>query len=135
MSNKWKKLCIWTIYYDSLNKNTISLKFHNRTEKKIIIIEFSLFWEKITILVHFFLIQVLLTILVYMYCDHKVQETPYGLKTNLDSWINSRLSNFFSEMFSLQRPFLNWIVNIQLSIIYLLCACRVQSITPPLVKI
>ena len=28
-----KKKCIWTINYDSLNKNTISLKLHNRTEK------------------------------------------------------------------------------------------------------
>jgi hypothetical protein len=27
------KKCIWTINYDSLNKNTISLKLHNRTEK------------------------------------------------------------------------------------------------------
>ena len=38
-------------------------------------------------------------------------------------------------MFSLQRPFLNWIVNIRLSIIYLLCACRVQSVAPPLLVI
>jgi hypothetical protein len=37
---------------------------------------------------------------------------------------------FFNEMFSLQRPFLNWIVNIRLSIIYLLCACCVQSVAP-----
>ena len=29
-----KKKCIWTINYDSLNKNTISLKLHSRTEKK-----------------------------------------------------------------------------------------------------
>ena len=28
-----KKKCIWTINYDSLNKNTIPLKLHNRTEK------------------------------------------------------------------------------------------------------
>jgi hypothetical protein len=80
MSNKWEKNYVFgqLIMNDSLNKNTISLKLHNRTEKKIIIIEFNLFWEKITILEHFF-IQVLLTILVYIYkyCDHKVQEIPY----------------------------------------------------------
>ena len=28
-----EKKCIWTINYDSLNKNTISLKLHNRTKK------------------------------------------------------------------------------------------------------
>ena len=42
------------------------------------------------------------------------------------------LSIFINEMFSLQNPFLNWIVNIRLSIIYLLYACRVQSVVPPL---
>jgi uncharacterized integral membrane protein len=36
-------------------------------------------------------------------------------------------------MFSLQSPFSNWIVNIRLSIIYLVYACRVQSVAPPLV--
>jgi hypothetical protein len=40
---------------------------------------------------------------------------------------------FFNEMFSLQSPFSNWIVNIRLSIIYLVYACRVQSVAPPLV--
>jgi hypothetical protein len=34
------------------------------------------------------------------------------------------------KMFSLQSSFSNWIVNIWLSIIYLLCACRVQSVAP-----
>lgn len=33
LSNNWKIVYIWTINYDSLNKNTISLKLHNRTEK------------------------------------------------------------------------------------------------------
>ena len=42
------------------------------------------------------------------------------------------LSIFFNEMFSLRNPFSNWIVNIRLSIIYLLYACRVQSVVPPL---
>jgi hypothetical protein len=42
------------------------------------------------------------------------------------------LSIFVNEMFSLQNPFSNWIVNIRLSIIYLLYACRVQSVVPPL---
>jgi hypothetical protein len=45
------------------------------------------------------------------------------------------LSIFFNEMFSLQNPFSNWIVNIRLSIIYLLYACRVQSVVPPLICI
>ena len=62
--------------YNSLNKNTISFKLHNRTEKIIIINRVQLLrggggggGGGITILVHFF-IQVLLTILVYKYCDH-----------------------------------------------------------------
>ena len=42
------------------------------------------------------------------------------------------LSIFFNEMFSLQSTFSNWIVNIRLSIIYLVYACRVQSVAPPL---
>ena len=71
-----KKICIWTINYDSLNKNTISVK-QNRTI--IIIDRVQLFfwgegWEGITILVHFS-IHVLLTILLY--CDHAFQEIPY----------------------------------------------------------
>ena len=45
------------------------------------------------------------------------------------------LSIFFNQMFSLQSPFSNWIVNIRLSIIYLVYACRVQSVAPPLVYI
>ena len=51
--------------------------------------------------------------------------------TQLDKF-TFNLSIFFNEMFSLQNPFSNWIVNIRLSIIYLLYACRVQSVVPPL---
>jgi len=72
LSNNWKIVYIWTINYDSLNKNTISLKLHKGTEK-LLIIEFNFFGEEITILVHFF-VQVLLTILAYKYCDHNVQD-------------------------------------------------------------
>jgi hypothetical protein len=85
MSNNWKIVYIWTINYDSLNKNTISLKLHKGTAK-LLIIEFNFFGEEITILVHIF-VQVLLTILAYKYCDHNVQDT-HLLHSTLRSWIN-----------------------------------------------
>ena len=43
------------------------------------------------------------------------------------------LSMFLTRcFFSLQSPFSNWIVNIRLSITYLVYTCRVQSVAPPL---
>ena len=81
MSNNWKIVYIWTINYDSLNKNTISLKLHKGTAK-LLIIEFNFFGEELTILVHIF-VQVLLTILAYKYCDHNVQDTHLLHSTHL----------------------------------------------------
>jgi hypothetical protein len=59
------KKCIWTINYDSLNKNTISLELHNRTEKNHNH-RIQLFGGKITILVHF----LYTSIVDNTYCDH-----------------------------------------------------------------
>jgi hypothetical protein len=117
---------------DSLNKNTISLKLHNRTEKKIIIIEFNFFGEIITILVHFFLYKYCWQYLYTSIAIIKFKRSHIENKFRQLDIFTFNLSNFFNEMFSLQRPFLNWIVNIRLSIIYLLCACRVQSVAPDL---
>jgi hypothetical protein len=47
----------------TLNKNTNSLKLHNKTEKTIIIIQFNFFWGKNNNTC---------TLFLYKYCDHKV---------------------------------------------------------------
>ena len=94
------KKCIWTVNYDSLNKNTISLKLHNRTEKNHNH-RIQLFGGKITILVHF-LYTILLTIRI-AFIKFKRSHIENEFR-QLDKF-TLNLSIFFSEMVSLQSPF------------------------------
>jgi hypothetical protein len=92
---------------------------------------------------------VLIIIVVFMQLENISLKKLLKLNVNLSSCLNLfsiwNLLNFMIailvykycyffpkkvELYDYQRPFLNLIVNIWLSIIYLLC---VQSVTPPLV--
>ena len=92
-----KKICIWTINNDSLNKNTISLKLHNITEKIIIINRVqllgggnnntcTLFYTSIVDNTQYLFTSIAIIHLLRSY----ISRDPI-LKINLDSWINSRL--------------------------------------------
>jgi hypothetical protein len=85
----------------------------------------------------------LYTILYYKYCWqylHTIIAIIHFKRSHIKNKFRQldkftfNLSIFFNEMSSLQNPFSNSIVNIRLSIIYLLYACRVQSVVPPLMS-
>ena len=104
-----KKICIWTINNDSLNKNTISLKLHNITEKIIIINRVqllgggnnntcTLFYTSIVDNTQYLFTSIAIIHFKRSHIENKFRQ--------LDKF-TFNLSFFFNEIFSLQSSFSN----------------------------